>query len=210
MPGARVEIDDSIVDAHEPANVAFADLDDQDPGAELKVVDSTMIGKVHTRHVELASNVIFLAELAPADTWTAAVRAVQKQSGCVRFSWVPSPARVPRRHRCQPDLAIEEAVADALEANPGLTDLQQQALTASVTAGTRARGAPAFTARSYGRPAYGQLSRGCPVEIRRGADDESEMGAFHDLFQPQRLINLDVRLQEYLRVGLEAGVFPVT
>jgi hypothetical protein len=36
------------------------------------------------------------------------------------------------------------------------------------------------------------------------------MGAFHDLFQPQRLTNLNVRLQEYLRVGLEAGVFPVT
>lgn len=210
VPGAKFEVNDSVVDANDPTAVAFADLDDSAAGAELRVVDSTIVGKVHTRRLDLASNVIFLADLAPADTWTAAVRAAQKQSGCVRFSWVPSPARVPRRYRCQPDLAIEEAVADALEANPGLTELEQLALTASVTAGTRARVVPAFTDRRYGRPAYGQLSRGCPVEIRRGADDESEMGAFHDLFQPQRLTNLDVRLQEYLRVGLEAGVFPVT
>jgi len=219
VPGATFEINDSIVDANDrtavddpsnPAAVAFADLDDEAAGAELTVVDSTVVGKVHTRRLELASNVIFFAALAEVDTWTAAVRAAQKQSGCVRFSWVPSPARVPRRYRCQPDLAIEEAVAAALEANPGLSEAQQQVLAASVTAGVRARLVPAFTDLRYGRPAYGQLSRGCPVEIRRGADDESEMGAFHDLFQPQRLTNLNVRLQEYLRVGLEAGVFPVT
>jgi hypothetical protein len=33
------------------------------------------------------------------------------------------------------------------------------------------------------------------------------MGAFHDLFQPQRETNLNVRLEEYLRFGLEAGSF---
>ena len=33
------------------------------------------------------------------------------------------------------------------------------------------------------------------------------MGAFHDLYQPQREINLRVRLDEYLRFGLEAGIF---
>jgi hypothetical protein len=210
VPGASFEMSDCIVDAHEPTAVAFADLDGVAAGAELHVVDTTIVGKVHTRCFELASNVIFLAALAEPDTWTAAVRAEQKQKGCVRFSWVPRPARVPRRHRCQPDLAIESAVAEALAANPGLSELQQQALTASVTAGVRARVVPAFTDRRYGRPAYGQLSRACPVEIRRGADDESEMGAFHDLYQPQRLTNLNVRLAEYLRVGLEAGVFPVT
>jgi hypothetical protein len=33
------------------------------------------------------------------------------------------------------------------------------------------------------------------------------MGVFHDLFQPQREAYLRARLQEYLRFGLEAGVF---
>ena len=33
------------------------------------------------------------------------------------------------------------------------------------------------------------------------------MGAYHLLFQPQREANLRIRLEEYLRFGLEAGVF---
>ena len=66
---------------------------------------------------------------------------------------------------------------------------------------------PLFTSLSYGHPGYGQLLRRCAIEIREGADDEAEMGAFHDLFQPQRETNLRVRLDEYLRFGLEAGVF---
>ena len=36
------------------------------------------------------------------------------------------------------------------------------------------------------------------------------MGAFHDLYQPQRETNLRVALDEYLRFGLEAGIFYVT
>ena len=45
------------------------------------------------------------------------------------------------------------------------------------------------------------------ASIRAGADDEAEMGAFHDLFQPQRESNLRTRLDEYVRFGLEAGIF---
>ena len=33
------------------------------------------------------------------------------------------------------------------------------------------------------------------------------MGAYHDLYAPQRETNLGIRLDEYLRFGLEAGVF---
>ena len=33
------------------------------------------------------------------------------------------------------------------------------------------------------------------------------MGAFHFLFAPQRESDLRTRLDEYLRVGLEAGIF---
>jgi len=36
------------------------------------------------------------------------------------------------------------------------------------------------------------------------------MGAFHNLFQPQRETNLRVRLDEYLRFGLEAGIIYVS
>jgi hypothetical protein len=35
------------------------------------------------------------------------------------------------------------------------------------------------------------------------------MGAFHDLMQPQREASLRDQLREYLRFGLDAGVFYV-
>ena len=66
---------------------------------------------------------------------------------------------------------------------------------------------PSFTSLRYNDPGYCQLRRVAPDQIRTGADDEAEMGAFHDLFQPQRESNMRARLDEYLRFGLEAGIF---
>jgi len=63
---------------------------------------------------------------------------------------------------------------------------------------------------SYGDPAYGQLSASCAIEIRSGADNGAEMGAFYFLKQPQRDTNLRVALLEYLRFGLQAGIFDAT
>jgi hypothetical protein len=69
---------------------------------------------------------------------------------------------------------------------------------------------PAFTSLRLADPGYGQLRTNAPDQIRTGADDEAEMGAFHDLFQPQREGNIRARLREYLRFGLEAGIFYAT
>ena len=126
--------------------------------------------------------------------FTGPVRAERRQQGCVRFCFVPrDPAtRTPRRYRCQPDLALA-----------GVLDPAEQAAIAS-------RVVPTFTSTAYGRPAYAQLARTCPPEIRTGAEDRSEMGAFSFLKQPQREANLRTALDEYLRLGLEAGVFYVT
>jgi hypothetical protein len=66
---------------------------------------------------------------------------------------------------------------------------------------------PAFTSLRCADPGYAQLRLSAPEQIRTGADDESEMGAFHDVFAPQRESNLRARLDEYLRFGLEAGIF---
>ena len=73
-------------------------------------------------------------------------------------------------------------------------------------AAERARVRPQFTSMRYGTPAYAQLALTCADEIRRGADDESEMGAFHDLFQPQRDANLRARLDEYTPAGMDVGI----
>lgn len=179
--GAQVVIDNSIVDATRETGVAYAAPDGARAGAALTVRNSTMIGKVHTRELELASNSIFLARPEAGDTWDAPVISLRRQAGCVRFSFVPFFSQTPRRFRCQPT-------------NPDDT----------------ARVHPQFTSLRYGEPGYCQLSRRCAEEIRGGAEDDAEMGAFHNLYQPQRETNLRVRLEEYLRFGLEAGILYAT
>ena len=205
-PAAGVTIHDSIVDATAETELAFADDQGTQPGSPLEVVDSTIIGRVHTVALELASNTIFLAQEMTGPPLAEPVFSERKQAGCVRFSFLPAGSRVPRRFRCQPDLAIERAIADARRTNPNLGVPQRKLIATEV----RARLKPSFTDRRYGTPGYAQLRTSAPVEIRTGADDESEMGAFHQLHQPQRESNLRVRLDEYLRVGLEAGVFYAT
>jgi hypothetical protein len=64
-----------------------------------------------------------------------------------------------------------------------------------------------FATLRFGQRSYGELSTRTDARIRRGADDESEMGAFQHVHAPQREANLRTRLDEYLRAGLEAGVF---
>lgn len=69
---------------------------------------------------------------------------------------------------------------------------------------------PEFNALRYGHPAYAQLRASTPAVIRHGADDEGEIGVMHALAQPQRESNLRIRLDEYLRFGLHAGIFYAT
>jgi hypothetical protein len=173
---AKAILRDSIIDATRPAGVAYrGTATPLAPGAELSIERCSVIGKLHGRQITLAEDTLFVAELAPAgETWPAPVWAERRQTGCVRFCFVPPGSRTPRRFRCQPD-------------------------------DVRVR--PHFTSLAYGTPGYGQLRQATSDKIRRGAHDESEMGVLHDLFQPQRETNLRVRLEEYLRFGLEAGIF---
>jgi hypothetical protein len=69
---------------------------------------------------------------------------------------------------------------------------------------------PRFTSTHYGDPGYAQLSLDCPAKIRGGAADGSEMGAFHDLYQPRAEENLREVLDEYLPLGLEPHIHYVT
>ncbi len=200
---SRVTIVNSIIDATEPIQVAFSAPDGLAAGGILSLVNSTVIGKVHTTRLELASNTLFDSRLVDDDPWRYPVLSEQNQQGCVRFSFVPVDAVVPRRYRCQPDLAVEQALREAKRPKSHLTPEE----TSAITLATQARLRPVFTTRRYGLPAYCQLASHGPAEIRTGAEDESEMGAFHDLFAPQRERNLRIRLQEYLRFGLEAGIF---
>lgn len=174
--GTKLTLTDSILDATRIDGVASAGLDGVAPGASLTMQGCASIGKLHAAQMPLISNCLLLAALAEADTWDTPVRAEQKQTGCVRFSWLPLSARVPRRYRCQPE-----------EGAPPV--------------------APRMLSLRYGTPIYCWLSARTADAIRRGAEDEGEMGAFHHLLASQRETNLRVRLAEYLRAGLESTIF---
>lgn len=196
VEGAEVKITNSIIDATNREKVAYSAMDGSSYGGVLEIVNTTVIGKVYTRLLKLAANTLFLSQ----------VESKQKQVGCVRFSFVPVGARVPRRYRCQPDLALQKAIKAAQKEQDNLTSSEKSALADKVFSQIK----PDFSSLRYGHPGYAQLMLSCPIEIRGGGDDESEMGVFHDLFQLQRETNLRVRLEEYLRFGLEAGIFYTT
>lgn len=65
---------------------------------------------------------------------------------------------------------------------------------------------PRFTSLRYGAPGYCQLHTACAAAIAGGASDQSELGAFHDLYQPQRAASLRARLQETSPAAMEAGI----
>jgi hypothetical protein len=118
------------------------------------------------------------------------VQIVRRQSGCVRFCSLGEDSRTPRRYHCQPDLALQKAgTAGAADAD-------------AIRRGV----APRFVSTRFGAAGYCQLGLDCPDEIARGADDESELGAFHDLFVPQRTDNLRARLEHSVPAGMDVGL----
>jgi hypothetical protein len=192
----QLQLVTSLIDAGAKVNLAEAEAEEEEEEQTLAIAafdvptdiqTSTILGRSEIRSIE-ASNSIF----------TETLTVERRQEGCVRFSSLPLNSQAPRRYRCQPNLALEE-LAKQLNLNTIADPVQQ--------AHIERRLSPDFTSRRYGDPTYGQLSQRCAIEIRQGADDEAEMGVFHDLYQPQRETNLRVRLDEYLRFSLEAGIF---
>ncbi|HKV38888.1 MAG TPA: hypothetical protein VJX67_06720 [Blastocatellia bacterium] len=183
-PDVKVNITGSIVDATSPTLVAFSGADQNSPGGILRFQNCTVIGKVNATMMDLVSNSLLIAALIGTEDkskWPASVIARKRQQGCARFSLFPAGAITPRRFKCQPTVDASEG---------------------SVR--------PVFESLRYTDPGYCLLRPDSPVEIRQGADDESEMGVFHDLYQPQKESHLRARIEEYLRFGLEAGIFYAT
>ena len=156
------------------------------------IIRSTVFGSANFREIGLIENTII----------TGTVSSARRQTGCVRFSWLPRDSTLPQRYRCQPDGFAQAAMDAAALADPSLTSTQLQA----VGDAAAAQIVPRFTAADRGDPAYAQLSVWCATEISAGADDGGEMGVYHELYTALREANLLYRLEQNLRIGLEAGV----
>ncbi len=150
------------------------------PDATLNIQTTTVFGKT-TAKIISASDSLF----------TDLVTATRRQTGCVRFSYIPTGSQTASRYHCQPDLALT-----------GVAPANRAAVLARLT--------PQFTSTDFGQPGYAQLGATCAVELATGADNGAEMGAFNFLQQPQRTTNLLTALNEYLRFGMEAGILQQT
>jgi hypothetical protein len=176
--GGSARICSSIVDACSRCSVAFAGADLTAEGADLHVEDSTIVGKVRVRTLELASNTIFLAHRPKHDPFRAALWCSRKQAGCVRFCFLPGDAITPRRYRCLPGDAALEAIFR-----------------------------PHFVSLRYGNPSYALLSGDTPLAVWTGSDNGSQMGVYHSLQETEAARNVQLRAPEFLPFNLEAGVF---
>lgn len=178
--GGMTRICSSIVDSGSRYGVAYAAPDMESEGADLHIEECTVIGRVRVRTLELASNTIFLAGRAWPDSWDAELWCSRRQSGCVRFCFLPARAIIPQQFECLP---VELDQEDAFE--------------------------PQFIILRYGYPSYGLLSGDTPMAIWTGADNGSQIGVYYQLQETQAVRNVQLRGQEYVPFGVETGVFLV-
>lgn len=150
-------------------------------GARAAILGLTVTGPTQLQSVQ-ASDSIFARRL----------NTVRKQVGCLRYSYVPPGSSGPRQFRCQPELAVTEA-------GPG-----------SEAAAIAARVGPMFDSVTAGLHDCARLSWRCDPALTMGGENGGAMGAWRFLEEPQRRANLRIALDEYLGLGLEAGLIPAS
>ncbi len=150
----------------------------------LTAVRTTLFGEVEVHRVDRIENSIFLGRVCVENC----------QSGCVRFSYIAKDSCTPKQFHCQPSLAMSRA--------------QQSPETEVVRTpeSEEMRVVPKFMSQLYGHPDQARLTDDCAPEILLGADDEGEMGVYHDEFFTQRAIHLRQRLQEFVPAGNDAAI----
>lgn len=202
----EIRISDSVLDAtgsdcEGPACEAIGAYGSSIAHAYLTIARSTVFGRIDVHAIKLAENAIFMGS----------VKVARRQIGCMRFCYVKPCSRTPRRYHCEPDLAQQKAeenlVAEFKNQDPPAIPTTDEIDDVKKAARDRVR--PHFTSQRYGTPGYCQFAESCVPEIKQGADDESEMGVFHHLFQPQRLTNLRARLEEYIPARCDVGIILV-
>lgn len=180
----QIVVCDSVIDATSDKSIAIGGSDSEVAYAELRIARSTIVGEVLTHTIILAENSLF----------TAQVQVARKQFGCIRYCYVSVNSRTPRRYRCQPDEVLSSREKQSIT----LSALEKEHLLQTIT--------PSFESTRYGNSNYLRLSPCTATEIKQGADDKSEMGVYHDLFEPQRFALLTRRLEEFVPANTDSTV----
>ncbi|WP_424857903.1 hypothetical protein [Streptomyces sp. SAI-170] len=181
--GGALVVRDSVVSADGAPGHALAA-----PGLDTALCNVTVLGTSSLRSLT-ATNTVF------AET----VQVTRRQTGCVRYSFVPEGSAAPRVFRCQPALAL--AAAEEAAGRP---------LTADEADAVRLASEPVFLDVSADEPTLAMLHPLCPDSVRSGGEGDSEMGAFARAAYGIAVSNVRALSAEYLPVALEAGIIDDT
>ncbi len=158
------------------------------PGADLDFRAVTAFAPVSAKSIA-AENAIFMANVTVART----------QTGCVRYSYLGGTAnRLPRRFRCQPDLAFDAEQPRLALATPAQRAAEYDRLRLALQ--------PRFVDTLATEPAYALPTLSTPREIAFGGADETEMGAYRFLGGAIRAANLTDLFADFVPFGMEAAV----
>jgi hypothetical protein len=150
--------------------------------------DVTIFGPSAFKSLE-ATNVIFAG---PA-------LVTRRQIGCVRYSAIAPASKMPRRFRCEPDLAVQ--AAEARKGAP-LTAAERSATVLGVT--------PIFLDTGLGEPTVAMLHPLTSAAIASGGEGDCEMGVFAASAERLRMSNIESLFDDYVPFGLEAGLIDDT
>lgn len=192
-PGVRVEIDRCILGALalHPESECFIRDSVVDAGSPTvaaigPTAGSAFAGSLHLERSTIVGRVA-ARSLHASDTIffaespapnSPSLQVERVQEGFVRFSWLPPGSRVPRAYRCLPESG---ASANAIR--------------------------PVFHSSNFASPTYAQLSPACNPAFRTGASDAGEIGALNRLQLTHRLREGAFRIEEFVRFGMDAGIF---
>ncbi|MFB6608711.1 hypothetical protein ACFCVO_00175 [Agromyces sp. NPDC056379] len=178
-----LRIRDSIVSADGIAADAVSA-----PRLECCLQNVTVLGSASMRSLA-ATNVLF----------TGPATVTRRQSGCVRYSFLPDGSTTPPTFRCQPQMAL--AAAQERKGAP---------LGVSEAARARLLVQPVLLDESLDEPTAGMLHGRCPEEITRGGEGETEMGAFASIGVGIALGNLASLFHDFVPAALRAGIIDDT
>jgi hypothetical protein len=185
--------------------------------ASLKIVDSIVDGKgvidalrctsANIENVTVFGKASFIIlDFASNSIFTDIIDIDRRQQGCVRFCYILHGSKIPRPYRCileyESNININN-ITDGGSSSPTIpTNMKKEILLRQTMLN--------FSSTKYGDDGYGQLHANVDKKIFEGGDNGSELGAFNHLYNSQRIRNLLLALDEYLKFGLKAGIFLVT
>jgi hypothetical protein len=173
-----LSISDSIVDGGHHGRHAILGTDDRPAYAALTLQRCTVLGDISVFETTVAQDSIITGRFFSR----------RRQTGEIRFCYLPEASHVPRRTGCQPDGVVAKATTEAKK----------------ITEAARVQ--PRFDSTDFGSPGYGRLTPDTATEITHGSEDDGELGALHDLWLTRRVDDMATRLAEFTPIGVDIDI----